>query len=115
VFQLGIVIGHKTDRIEHRLDFWIRHEVPPTHPRSVVLDAHDNLRLIQAHIKFVVPSGGQIKAVVKTVDAPSLRSQIAVEMLECRHGFFGSVWHHTQRSGNANCPAIVAGLWLTSA
>src|SRR5690606_30346294 len=69
----------KPNRIQRRLDFLVRHEQLPDEPSAMVLDHHRDRCLIERHIGFFEPVLRFVEAVVKTVNAPDLRTQVAVE------------------------------------
>ena len=82
---------HKSYRVQRRLDLWIRHELLPDQPGAVVFDHDHDWGLIQAHIHILKPVLRLVEAIAKSVDAPQLAAQIAVEVLQRLQRFLGRV------------------------
>src|SRR5271157_2684819 len=77
---LRLFPGHSIQFLQHLGDFLIRHEGLPHQPGPVVLDHHDNWRLVQSHVQRRNPILARVEGVPRTIDAPQLPAQISIVM-----------------------------------
>lgn len=105
----------EADSIQGGIDFRIRHELLPDQTGAVILDHHDDRRLIQPHVYVLKPIFREIEAVSETVRAPQLPANIAIEMLQRFHGLGWGIRKRSQGRRAGNCAIIVAGFSAATA